>query len=216
MTVSHVRRGLGAALVAVALMTVTAGAIAADVPDEDRVYPRNLPTHAQVAALYDGLDDGYREVLRNRYLQIRSSDCLGWGQGPRASSGRWAAYYGEGGSNPYFEGLPNPGPFVYKFHSRERARMAFFTAYDAAVDCLGEYSDDDFTVGSVEVDVPELGAGEFGVRYHETSTDFEDFFLYVWVREGRYVTTTMVQSQEEAPAKKPAIALTRVMLDRIP
>ena len=215
MNSTRLKRVLSSTVTVAAAAMVVSGA-QADVPAADQVHARNLPTHAQAARIYDGLDGGYREVRRNRYLQVRASDCVSWGQGPQASSGRWAAYYGKGGANPYFDGLPNPGPFVYKFHTRARTRSAFRTAYVAAANCIGKHSDGDLTVRSREVDVPDLGATAFAVREHETQNKSEDYFLYIWVREGRYVTTTMVQQEPAAPPKGQAVRLTRVMLDRIP
>lgn len=212
---SLLRRVLATAAIAAATTVVMSGA-QAGVPAADRVYPRNLPTHAQAARIYDGLDGGYRDVHRNRYLQIRAADCVSWGQGPKARSGRWAAYYGKGGKNPYFKGLPNPSPFVYKFHTGDQTRKAFRTAYRAATDCLGMHTDGDLTIRSRAVDVPALGGRAFAVREHESENTREDYFLYVWVHEGRYVTTTMVQRRDAAPSKKQAIRLTRVTLDRIP
>lgn len=214
MIATTTRRGLGI-LLAAALLS-TASAAAADVPPEDKVYPRNLPSHAQAAKIYDGLDGGYREVRRYRFLQVRSADCLAWDEGPKARSGRWAAYYGKGGSNPYFEGLPSPGVFVYKFASLHDARYAHRAVFEATRNCFGTHSDSDITVESHEIEIPDVGHQRFAYREHVTSNGSEDYFLYAWVLQGRYVTETMVQAEPSPPDKGQAVRLTRRTLERIP
>lgn len=219
----HLRRLMVAAaaagIVAGAAVAPAAGTAAvAGVAPKDRVYLRNLPTHAEAASLYAGLRGGTREAFINPYISIRTEDCLAWTSGPTARHGRWAYYTGKDGTSPYVKGLPDPVVFVYKFATVRAAKGAYRVTRESIVGCYAVVSDDDTTIEAHGITVPPLGDARLGYREHETVSgkEHEDRFLTIWVREGRYLVETRIQQQDVAPAKRPAVRFTNVTLRRVP
>jgi hypothetical protein len=206
-----------AALATAGLMSLAAASPASAAVDPgDRVYARNLPSTAEVGALYPALQGGDRQVMAGRATMRRSPDCLGWDNGPAAASGRWAYYTDASGESPYSSGMADPVVFVWKFHTLAQARAGFASEWTASRDCAGTHAFEDSTVVTQVVGVPALGSVSRAWRDHESSSVSDDHFLTQLTRRGRYLVEARVQAPGFAPAKPPLVDLSRITLSRLP
>ena len=205
-----------AVLTAVGITSLTTTSASATVAPADRVRVSDLPTTSEVAALYPSLDGGSREVMSGRGTMRRSADCMGWTDGPRATSGKWAYYLDATGQSPYFSGKADPVVFVWKFHTVVGAKRAFSSEWNASRDCAGTHTFEDATVQTQVVHAPALGSTSRAWRDHESSSSSDDYFLTQLIRRGRYLVETRVQAPGSAPAKAPLVNLSRVTLSRLP
>jgi hypothetical protein len=204
----------------VGLSSLLAGSAAAAGAPGGEVQPGDLPSATQTASIYPFLEGGSREVNRNRQLAVRTADCLAWENGPRAASGRWAYYLLADGSMPYFAGYDDPSVFVYKFDSLAGARAAMGDEQSSIRHCEGSATDDDgYRVTSHEVDVPRLGGARIAhrevVRQPASSGSDRDYFLSVWVREGRYLVEARAQKDAGPARKDRVVSLARTTLATI-
>ena len=204
----------------IGLSSLLAGSAGAAEARGGGVHPADLPSVTQTASSYPFLEGGGREVNRNRQLAVRTADCLTLENGPRAASGRWAFYLLADGSVPYFAGDDDPSVFVYKFGSLAGARAALGDERSSIRHCEGSATDDDgYRVTSHEIDVPRLGAARIAhrevVRQPATSGSDRDYFLSVWVRDGRYLVETRAQKDAGPVRKDRVLSLTRTTLATI-
>lgn len=207
-------------LTAAVVLTLTSGAAAAAVDPEDKVYPSELPTVAQVASVYPAYVDGSREVLRHRTPETPSKNCLYYRTPVEAADGKWAYYLDADGDDPYWDGEESPAPFRYRMSTRDEAKDAYRIIRRHHVRCEGTYTDDDGTVVRRKlVEVPDLAAQQFGVRTYNRVPNVITTWSYsrtidIWVRKGRDLVKTMVQAEEYRPDRARAVDLTRITLSR--
>lgn len=216
--VRNIRRATGAALVCVAVVSSLLASHTAVAAGRAGVRAGDLPSTAQVARIYDYLEGGSREVHRSRHINVRSRDCLHFINAPSAASGRWAYYLLSNGEMPFFVGLDDPGIFVYEFDRAAGAKRGFAIQRRAIRRCEGTSRGGGSRVRSREVAIPTLGDARVAhreLRKQATGSNRRDYFVEVWVREGRYLLNAGAQTDRETPALRPVLSLAGVTLRKV-
>lgn len=212
------RRRVVTALAVAVVVLVLAPSASASLPPRDRVYASYLPTVDQVSRVYPFLNDGGRSVFRYRGLGA-SFSCWDWTQSFLAADGRWSTYALRSGAMPYFRGLEDPAVFVFKFHTREKARAAFGLQERFVRTCMGRHRSDGTTARLWVEDVPDIRQGSVAYRMRSRSEIADGFThtreLHIAVLRGRYLVNVFNQAQDFQPSTTNGVWLTRMTLRNI-
>lgn len=187
------------------------------------VGPTNLPTNSELASIYPYLRGGSRDV----YHSLGGGEwpsgrpCWDWTDGFTATSGRWASYYTRSGDMPFFEGLEDPGVFVYKFRNARDARTAYNSMASFVDTCSGgTYYFEPGEVDGWTIDkVSTESVGNASVAYSSMDTRYnsdgyydKDWELQLAVLKGPYLFRIMNQHDWQKPSRSKAVDLARKVL----
>ncbi len=201
-----------------ATAVLAAGAGAAPGPEAPRLSGKDLPSSAQMSAVYPELANGRRDVTRTHTFDANAGrDCISIRTLGRPRQAVWASYYTASGDDPYFEGGESAAPFVHKFGTRRAARQAVRRLHRYVVRCEGRHHADGTRNRVEQLLPPALGEDTVGYqiswRYPNvvtgTSTRSE---LHVVVRQGRRVVDVYLQAESFMPSLDNAVRVAGLTL----
>ncbi|WP_457189551.1 hypothetical protein [Nocardioides sp. P5_E3] len=179
---------------------------------DTRVSPARYPNVEEVARIFAVYRGGRREFLGGRQLSLTSADCqyldLADTQ-PRA--GRVANYIARRGGDPFFTGGTSVGVALYDFRKPKRAQTALDEQRDTISSCYGPNFDGDGYGNTYRrLAAPNLADDQFAYRQinHDVNTG-NDWFNYVYFRQGRFLGIASLQRDRSAPSASAAFDLAR-------
>jgi len=206
------------------LMPATAGASPARAATAPPVKASQLPTWAEVHALYDGFDGGHRETTPYRETFVLKSDCRTYDEGPQADKGRYAEYFAAFDDIPVHHGFEQPTVFVMSFASIKAAKAAFKAQQSWITRCDGKTVHPPMETTSYDK-VALGGLGGQRVAYRRSSvieqTGGDPWYLnelVFWIRKGPYLLDVQARKDVEnsGPTKAPLVKLAKKTLRRLP
>ncbi len=199
------------------LVLVSSGS-AAPGPDARRLSGKDLPTSAQMSAIYPELAGGRRDVIRTVTLDANAGrDCISIRTLGRPRQAIWASYYTASGDDPYFQGGESSSPFVHKFADQGAARLAVRRLHRFVDRCDGRHHADGIRNNMKALVAPAMGddavAYQISWRYPNavtgTSTRSE---VHVVVRQGRRVVDVFAQAESFMPSFDNAVLVADLTL----
>ena len=186
--------------------------------DARRLSGRDLPSSAQMSAVYPELSGGRRDVSRTDTFDANAGrDCISIRTLGRPRQAVWASYYTASGDDPYFQGGESAAPFVHKFATRRAARSAIHKLDRFVNRCEGRHHADGTRNRVARLAPPALGQDTVGYqiswRYPNvvtgTSTRSE---VHVVVRQGRRIADVFLQAETFMPSVDNAILVAGLTL----
>lgn len=181
------------------------------------VRASQLPTVAEVAAVFPYLRGGSRSVLTATPEDASGDGCNNWRTVLRAPVGRWEHFTMINGGGAYFVGLDDPGVFTYKYSSKKKARKAMARLTKWISDCAGYHGDSQFNWTVTPVNVSGVGQQVVGFRERSRNITLNGGFhvkeeLELAVRSGRYVTVPNIQTENDKASLDVGLAWARVAI----
>jgi hypothetical protein len=109
--------------------------------------------------------------------------------------------------------------FVFKFHSRAKARAAFGLQEQFVQDCMGRRSTDDTKARMWSQEVPDIRQGSVAYRLFSRSETTNGYAktreLHVAVLRGRYLVNVFNQAMDFQPSTESGVWLMRMTLRNI-
>jgi hypothetical protein len=212
------RVGRGTAGLLGAALVLLCGSIAVASPSS-RLTGQDLPTSAQLAAVYPSLAGGSRTVSPVPTIIVAGArDCLGLHAIGMPRSGVWARFYDAAGGDLYAAGGEIPLPAVYEFATERDARQMMRQLGRYLERCAGHHishgSSDRLTT------LPDPGLGDKSVAYllsgryfNSTNGRFTRRELHVVVRRGNLVVDGYLAAERLVPSLDHGVWLATLTLD---
>jgi hypothetical protein len=188
-------------------LALAAGPVAATSPEPSpKLSGKDLPTSAQLAAVYPKLAGGVRDVYKALNLEVPSGpDCVRLRTIGRPSSAVGASYYDADGDDPYYLGGEAASAVVHEFDSEQAAHRTMARLGRYLDRCDGSHQAFGTRNKLTTRDAPPLGdeslAYAISIRFFDSGTGGSTSReLHVVVREGNLLVDAHLRAEKFVPS----------------